>query len=338
MGVSKEPFSLDPKWVEVFKQSCGVGGLLNYEDFSKLALFNPDKGYYTQQKRKRVGKDSNTDFYTSSSHTGVFPELVIEASRNLLSQHGRNANHFTLIELGAEPKSDPWASMDLPFESYRILRLGDNFEFPEKAVIYSNELFDAQPFFRWLAVDGQWKPIHLEVRDGKIREVIGKKPLTCRESEAAEMLPKAPGFEYHIDLSTAALELCKTICEKHWTGLFLAFDYGKMWKQLTTETPQGTARAYRLHQQRELLFHHPGEQDLTTHVCWDHLIDCLTNAGFQTPKLRTQSRFLMEEANRSIESIVTASKSLTDKRKSQLLELISPGFFGQKFQVISSIR
>ena len=338
MGVLKEPFSLAPKWVEIFKQSCDGGGLLNYEDFSRIALFNPDNGYYTQQKRKRVGKDSETDFYTSTSHSDVFPELVIEASRNLLSQHGSDACHFTFIELGAEPDSDPWGSMDLPFANYRILRLGDAFEFPEKAVIYSNELFDAQPFFRWLAVDGQWKPIHLKVKDGSIYELLGNGPLTDRESEAAEMLPKAPDFEYHMDLSTAALELCKIICDNSWTGLFLAFDYGKMWSQLATETPQGTARAYRLHQQHELLFHHPGEQDLTTHVCWDHLIDCLNNAGFQTPQLRTQSRFLMEEANRSIESIVTASNTLTDKRKSQLLELISPGFFGQKFQALSAIR
>lgn len=61
-------------------------------------------------------------------------------------------------------------------------------------------------------------------------------------------------------------------------------------------------------------------------------------AGFRNIQLSTQSRFLMQHAQKSIQEIVTGSEGLISKKKSQLLELISPGFFGHRFQVLTAIR
>ena len=338
MGVNHDACELSGNWNEVLLEAADNEGVLNYEDFSRLALFHPKLGYYAQQSKKRVGKTERADFYTASSHAEVFPALIIESARSLLEKQALKPDEFTFVELGAEPEQDAWSSVDFPFKDYRVLRLGDNFVIPEKAIVYSNELFDAQPFHRWIAVDGAWKPVHLHIQNNKISEVISEKILSASEQSCLEMLPKPPAFSYHFDLSTQARELCHRICQSSWCGLFLAFDYGMMWKQLAEETPQGTARAYFRHQQETLLFKQPGEQDITTHVCWDHLSDVLHASGFSQVKVRTQSRFLMEEATSVIESIVTSSQTLTDKRKSQLLELISPGFFGQKFQVLSALR
>jgi SAM-dependent MidA family methyltransferase len=311
---------------------------MNYADFSRLALYHPELGYY-RARRKRVGKTGEADFYTASSHSDVFPQLVWEAARVLCERGGWQANEVTFVELGAEPEQDPWRELPCPFASYRQLRLGDGLILPKgPLILYSNELFDAQPFYRWFATGGKWHPIHLQCREGQLREVLGKAPLDEAEARCAAGLPCPPEFDYHLDVSTAAVDLLRGLCEQPWQGVFLAFDYGTSRRNLQTETPQGSARAYRSHQQETCLFAAPGEQDLTTHVCWDDLEAGLREQGFADIRLRYQSRFLMEEATAAIQPIVTQATGLTDKRKSQLLELISPGFFGQKFQVLSAVR
>ncbi len=338
MEIEKRAFILDEKWVKKLEQAVDSQGHLNYETFSRLALFDPTLGYYSQSQRERVAKTDKADFYTASSHSEVFPELVVEATQVLLERNGFDPSKMVFCELGAEPGKDTWENLALPFQDYKILGLGSELKIPENAIVYSNELFDAQPFHRWVSVDGQWKPIHLKLTDNQLCEVLACTPLSDSESNSATLLPTAPSFEYHLDLSTDAIGFMQTLTEQPWSGLLIAFDYGMMWKQLSEETPQGTARAYKQHQQSSTLCHFPGEQDLTTHVCWDHLEQVLVSQEFESIQLRSQSRFLMEESKNAIEKIVTQSQSLTDKRKSQLLELISPGFFGQKFQVLSGIR
>ena len=337
MGIRSNSFQLSDLWVEAIRPVCNAQGYLNYEEFSRLALFHETLGYY-RRETVRVGKSADRDFYTSSSHSRVFPDLVLAACEHLLANTGLPISSFEFCEIGAEPGVDPWKERTLPFAGYRILRLGQAFEIPEFAVLYSNELFDAQPFHRWLAQDGKWHPIHLRLQGNQLSEVIASQPLTESEVRAAARLPKAPAMEYHLDWSSAASELMQDIVNASWNGLLLAFDYGMTWKQRIEETPQGTARAYRSHKQVETLFDDPGAQDLTTHVCWDALSAVLENAGFRSIRIHSQSRFFLEHAAPTLQQIITASNTLTDPRKGQLLELISPGFFGQKFQVLSALR
>lgn len=335
MSLSDTFFSLNQKWTEILSEVADSNGLIPYESFSKFALFHPELGYYSS-KRNRVGKNKKSDFYTSSSHTQVFPELIADATSSLLQTHEIKCDCF--YELGAEPEQDAWKKISLPCAEHKILRLGDTFDLSGNAVVFSNELFDAQPFQRWIARDGNWLPISLKLNKNELSECVDTRSLTLDEEELLTLLPDAPGFEYHLDVSIHAKQLLETILNENWKGLFIAIDYGKKWQQLIDETPQGTARAYHQHKQSPLLHHNPGEQDLTTHVCWDHLTESLMRAGFEKIELSTQSRFLMEKAKRSIESIVSSSERLTSKRKSQLLELISPGFFGQRFQVLTAVR
>ena len=51
------------------------------------------------------------------------------------------------------------------------------------------------------------------------------------------------------------------------------------------------------------LFSCPGEKDLTCHLCWDELIDCLTKGGFEKTKLQTQESFFMHHSQNSIKKI-----------------------------------
>ena len=335
MSISSAVFTLKEPWIGILNEVADSRGRISYEDFSRLALFHPEYGYYASQ-RNRVGKSKQSDFYTSSSHREVFPRLVTEAITKLLDEKNLHCENF--YELGAEPDNDLWQDQTLPCPSRKILRLGDPLSVESPAVVFSNELFDAQPFQRWIARDGRWAPIMLRIERDQLFEVVAEGSMNPLMEEMNSLLPEAPGFDYHLDFSPAASGLLRSLVSSPWRGLFIAFDYGKSWDQLIGETPQGTARAYSRHTQTTELHFNPGEQDLTTHVCWDFLTQVLEEAGFVDIRLTHQSRFFMEHATKSIQSIVSQPEGLTSKLKSQLLELISPGFFGQRFQVLTAFR
>jgi hypothetical protein len=62
----------------------------------------------------------------------------------------------------------------------------------------------------------------------------------------------------------AAAALAEQLSAPGWSGLFVACDYGKSWRELIEAAPNGTARAYYRHAQSNELLARPGEQDLTT--------------------------------------------------------------------------
>jgi SAM-dependent MidA family methyltransferase len=327
--------TLPEHWRCLLAQKTHDDGLIDYETFSKEALYHPRWGYY-QQKRQRVGKNDGADFYTATCHTEIFPKLITCAIAHLCESEGIRAD--TWVEVGAEPGQSHWQGISMPCARQQSIPLRTKPDIQGSAIVYSNELLDAQPFQRWLARDGEWLPVSLCMEAGQLRECTARRSLSNSETAVRERLPPAPLIDYHLDLSLDAEKLTQTLCSQPWTGLWVAIDYGRSWENLIHETPQGTARAFREHRQIESLFDAPGTTDLTTDVCWDWIAGALEAQGFETPKLQSLSRFLMTHAQKAIEAIVSQPQSLLSKEKSQLLELLSPGFFGQRFQVMTAIR
>lgn len=331
MSISKLPAD----WYSVLNDLADAHSLISYEDFSQLALYHPKLGYYTSNKN-RIGKSLKSDFYTSTSHNEVFPLLLSEAVETLLLKHEMAAKNF--IEIGAEPNNSTFDQKPSWVSSRKTLHLGDSFEIPNSSVVYSNELFDAQPFQRWVCRDGFWSPISLQIKNHHLLETIEARELSASEQIIQKRLPPPYALEYHLDIPYQAETLLKSITDPQWEGLFVAIDYGKSWQQLIKETPQGTARAYHKHEQVDELYLNPGQMDLTTDVCWDFLEQVLVAAGFENISRTRQAKFFLDHSPKTIEAIASAEENLTSKRKGQLLELISPGFFGQRFEVLTAIR
>ena len=99
---------------------------------------------------------------------------------------------------------------------------------------------------------------------------------------AQDRLPSTAPEGYRIDMPLAAADLAERIAALPWSGLFLAFDYGKSWRELAGDTPAGTVRAYSRHRQSNALLAQPGEQDLTCHVCWDWIGESARRPRFRT--------------------------------------------------------
>ena len=120
--------------------------------------------------------------------------------------------------------------------------------------------------------------------------------------------------------------------------MFVAFDYGKSWRELAEETPAGTVRAYFRHRQSNALLAQPGEQDLTCHVCWDWLGDALSAHGFDPPVVESQEAFFVHHAAPALSRLTVAEAGRLSSRKLGVMQLIHPGNMGRQFQVLWARR
>lgn len=293
-----------------------------------LALYHPALGYYRQDK-KRVGYGCGTDFYTASTSGPLFGELVHSACRSLLG--AEKPADYTFVELGAEPDASILNGLRHDFGATRTIRIGEPIMLAGKCVVFSNELFDAQPFRRFQFTVGTWRELGVQLRNGALHE-IALPPSSLLPSQ----LPPDAAEGYHLDLPLASLSLAETIATQPWTGLFVAFDYGKSWRELLEAAPAGTARAYHQHTQSNDLLARPGEQDLTCHLCWDWLAEALNRNHFPEPRLESQEAFLIRHAGEFLSSTVAAEAPQLSQRKLGLLQLLH--HLGQKFQVLWALR
>ena len=306
-----------------------------------LALYHPEVGYYARRQR-RIGRSRDTDFFTATSLGPVFGELVAAACVDLLGPQAPDA--CTMVEIGVEPgdagppaPAGVFAGVNHPFAGTVSLPLGQPLTFPSRSVVFSNELFDAQPFHRIVRDAGCWRETGVALHQHTFEEIL--LPVFTPEVRAvANLLPSDAPDGYRIDLPLGAVRLAAQIAARPWTGLFVAFDYGKSWRELTEETPSGTLRAYFRHQQGNDLLARPGGQDLTGHVCWDWLADTLVHHGFTTPVLESQEAFFVHHAASALSRLTAAEAGRFSDRKLGVMQLLHPANMGRKFQVLHALR
>jgi SAM-dependent MidA family methyltransferase len=333
MGSSSGSTRVSPQFLAVFRAHADQRGRMSFATFMDLALYHPGVGYY-RRPGVRVGRGPGTDFYTASTSSPVFGELVASACATLLESAQRNPRQHRFIELGTEPGSDGvLAGVDHSFANVSCVRLADPIALAGECVVFSNELFDAQPFVRTVFRGGRWIELGVELRGDALVEVELDSPPPVAAPSAASSRE-----DYRFDQPIAAASLAERIAAQSWRGLFVAFDYGKTFRELVENTPAGTARAYFQHTQSNDLVARPGEQDLTCHICWDWIADALRRHGFREPALSFQEAFLIRHAGPRIAAISAAEARQLSPRKLALMQLLHPSQMGHKFQVMHALR
>ncbi|WP_269541278.1 SAM-dependent methyltransferase [Cerasicoccus fimbriatus] len=316
--------------LSALREAADASGRLNYADFSRLALYHPTEGYY-RRERTRVGKTQGADFYTSVSVGSVFGRVIAEAARQLVTPG--NPADFTLAEIGAEPEGGMFAGIETGFGELKSFPLGTDFQPDEHTVLVANEILDAQPFHRLEFHDGAWREWGVAVDGDMLREVLLDALSAPVKAQLADVLPEQSLPGYRLDIALEAESLVRQWAAGNWSGAMILIDYGKTWPELTTVTPQGTARAYYRHQQHNELLALPGHQDLTTHVCWDRIESALSATGFAPQPLQRQEAFIVKRSWAEIERLSADA----DARR-ELQSLIHPSGFGSKFQVLAATR
>lgn len=334
MGSSVTSSSPAPsaEFLALFRSHAAPDGTMPFADFMRLALYDPQLGYY-RADRARVGYGPGTDFFTASTSAPVFGELVAAACVNLL--RGRDPQEFTFVEIGAEPDRPVLRDVAHPFKAARTIRVGEPLALSGPCIVFSNELFDAQPFRRFVFRGNAWREQGVALRDGALHLV--DLPVTPAAIPIGTLPDLAPDG-YVIDAPLASVALLREIATQPWTGLFVACDYGKSWAELAEACPAGTARAYYRHTQSNDLLAQPGEQDLTCHICWDWLSAALNDAGFTETRVDSQESFWVRQAAAFIAATSTAEAARFSQRKLVLMQLLHPAHLGQKFQVLHARR
>lgn len=335
MGSSLESErQLSREFIAAFQRRASPTGVLDYADFVRLALYDPAVGYYTQP-RPRVGYAPGTDFFTSATSGPIFGELVVAAGVKLLRD--RDPRQHVFVEIGAEPGHGVLDEVAHPFAGYRKVRIGDPIDLTGNAIVFSNELFDAQPFRRFIFRDGAWRELGVALRGDRLEET----PVNIPERTPRDRVPDLPTTAvdgYVIDAPSGSAELMEAVAALPWTGLFVACDYGKSWREIVEALPAGTARGYYRHTQTTDLLVRPGEQDLTCHICWDWLEIALRRHGFGEPQLETQEAFFIRHAEAYLSPAVSADAGQLTPRKRSILQLLHAAHLGQKFQVLHALR
>ena len=323
-----------PAFRAVFSREPHAATGVSFARYMELAMYHPEVGYYTA-RRRRVGRDKGADFFTSTTFSPVFGELVVAASAGLLA--GRNPADYDFVEIGAEPAGGALKDVVHPFRSYRTISYGQPLEFSGRCVVFSNELFDAQPFHSVVWRRGAWRELGVALDGESLRTVELPEP-TPELAAALPRFPVSAPENYHIDAPLRTIGLLEHIVRQSWTGLFLAFDYGKSWTALVEEHPEGTLRTYSHQKMGTDLLDRPGEIDLTGHVCWDWLVDGLQQNGFGEALVESQEAFFTKRSDAALSAIVAAEAGGFSPRKQAVMQLLHPGNMGQKFQALHALR
>ena len=328
---NKQP---NPGMIATLREVADDSGRLDYATFVATALYAPEVGYYAAN-RSRVGRNPDADFYTAQSLGSVFGRLVVAACENLLEQDALREHAF--VEIGAEPGHSILQEVSHSFSEIKTIRLGDDLVIPDKAIVFSNEWLDAQPFrrFRFDQKRG-WIERGVEITGEELREIdLTESGATLPSPE--RLLLEAP-HDYLLDLPTGADAALRSLVTQSWNGLFLTLDYGLSFRQFIEERPEGVARSYRNHRLSGDLLARPGDQDLTCHVCWDTLEETLRKNGFEDTGVERQEAFFLRYAPSAAEAIATAKPETFDPERQTLMELLHPSNMGAKFQALRGIR
>ncbi|MGF1449594.1 MAG: SAM-dependent methyltransferase [Opitutales bacterium] len=326
--------------VNALRQLAGEAGVLDWEQFTRAALYAPGWGYY-RQARRRVGHGRGTDFYTAASLGPLFHRLMAEALRTLVGSAG-SARALNVVELGAEPEqavADCWGR----FASFRQARLGAPIEptgTGEDWALFGNEVLDAQPFRRFRVDGGFWRELGVAVSaDGILSEVT----LTTTSEAGQAQIPSLPSASTlangtTLDLALEAERLVGALAARPGLQLLAFLDYGKTLAELLDTSPQGTARAYYQHTLEADLLARPGAQDLTCHVCWDRLETVLREAGWALVQVQRQESFFVTHAQAVLAEVIERAPAAFDAQRQALQAMLSPGHLGAKFQVLWARR
>lgn len=287
-------------------------GPLTFAEYMRMALYDPNYGYYTTGPTK-IGWQG--DYYTSTDVSAFFAHCM---GRQLYQwwQKLEQPARFTVIEQGAG-RGDlaqgihAWAKRDA-HEFYAALdyaiediRMGQDVNAPVKSasvspppsVILSNELIDAFPVHIVEAHDQRLYEIYVDVQGDRLCEVPGEPstPEVANYLDSYQIPWTSFGDGWRAEINLDALRWMQRTAHLPRRGFILVIDYGDKARALYTRyRRRGTLACYFHHQMNERPLARAGEQDITAHVNFSALIQEGRRQGLRLNKFTTQRLWLEE--------------------------------------------
>jgi SAM-dependent MidA family methyltransferase len=337
-----------------------------YSLFMELALYHPTHGYYMKDQKK-IGKKG--DFYTSSSVSPIFAEMIASVFIKLMDQQ---SVHPCIVEMGggngsfAKKIVEVWREQSpetyrkgnyfiietspyhrtliketvADFTNITIVNHLDDIKkiYPSfKGVIFSNEFFDAFPVDVIKKIHNQLKEIRVTVdEDQELVEAV----MPLENQEILNFLSKYKieiheGQQYEIPLPMCSF--LEEVGEWVHEGVVVTIDYG--YKDEEWSLPfhkEGSLRGYYKHQLIQNPLKNVGEMDLTTHIHFDKLIKAGKEGGLGFYAMYRQDEFLEKSGilHYLQEHMDTDPFSEVSKRNRAIRSLIMQGGISSAFHVV----
>jgi len=320
-------------------------GKITFAEFMHMALYHPKYGYYNSDK-ERVGRFG--DYYTSPTVHRIFGELIARQLEEMWRIMGKET--FTIVEMGANRgwlchdiiqsirkdypvfydnfhyiivESNPYAKekQRLFLESIHVTDekvswhtySEDGFSFGIiQGCFLSNEFVDALPVHRLKVKKGILKEVYVSYNNGDFYEIEDEVSLEAlkRYHENCQIYLKE-GQEYEVNLDVAVW--LRNVSGKLQKGFVITIDYGDTINGIYRSADgDGTLRCFYEHTVNRDYYERPGDQDITAHVNFTHLMNAGKSAGLEVTGFTKQSHFLLalgilerlNNTNKDIETIL----------------------------------
>ena len=335
------------------------GGLIGFDEYMQMALYEPGLGYYSAATPKFGAQG---DFVTAPEISPIFGFCLAQQVNALVAQ-GCNARilefgagsgklcaqilnsspgveHYHILDLSAELKQrqQRYLRAQLSAELFHKIDWLSSLPTDFDGIVLANEVLDAMPV-HILRKQGHW--IELGVGyDGKSFTwqsfAPGEPALNAIRSIEAQLGALPDNYCSELNLNyppwfSALAESCKR-------AVVLIIDYG--YEQAHYYHParsRGSLTCHYQHRVHSDPLIYPGLQDITAFVDFDACADAAESAGFELIGLVPQGQFLLangllEEAQRqSLDSDTVVQLAVSQ----QVRTLSLPQEMGEKFKVLA---
>ena len=284
-------------------------GRVTFAEFMEAALYDPRGGYYT-------GAGADADYYTSPAAHPAFGALVAVQLSRMWEALGR-PGCFTAVEMGS---GGGLLASDVVSYARRVLGpFAEALRYvtvdrarPSRAAaevqhvvasrmpvagvvgcVLSNELLDAFPVRRFEIRGGRVLEVYVVVRGGLFAEELDE-PSTPELGVHVERLGVELPEGFRGEVNTGIAPWMADVSQALERGFVLTIDYGYVRGEVDPSERGDTVQGYYRHTGGASPYDRVGEQDLTAHVDFTHVVEEGRRAGLRALSLRSQARFLKE--------------------------------------------
>jgi len=338
------------------------GGVLPFDRYMALVMYEPGLGYYVSGTRK-FGRQG--DFVTAPELGSLYGRCVAHQATQVLAQldggslleFGAGSGVLAATVLAELAERDRLPAEYLIVEVSPALRaqqqqtLAGQIEqnpvkvrwldtLPEsgfRGVILANEVLDAMPVIRFrVAAEGHMTAGVVE-RNGHL-DWSWKRDLA--QNGRIDRLVKQYGLvaDYTSEVNPSAAAWMQTVGRLLDTGLILVMDYGYPGAEYYhPERSDGTLMCHYQHRAHMDPFLYPGLQDLTAHVDFSAIAAAGQVAGLDIAGFTSQEAFLLSTGVLDLVADVS-SGPVDPKLSAELKQLTLSSEMGESFKALAMVK
>jgi len=342
------------------------GGVISFERYMQMALYEPGLGYYTSTLTK-LGEQG--DFITAPEISPLFGRCLANFCQQALAElddgkilefgagSGRMAADilqeldardalpaaYCILELSADLQHRQQQTLQatVPHLLNRVQWLSSLPEPGFIGIVLGNELLDAMPVHRFRIEDDGIKTLGVGWSENARQFILQSMPASPAIIQSVQHIMQTTGtglpVGYESECSLAHQAWLKSVADIMEQGLMLLIDYGYGRPEYyQPQRNQGTLMCHFRHRAHDDPFQFIGCQDITAYVDFTTIAEAALECDMQLQGYSTQCGFLLENG---LESMMPDPERVSQQAfmafAQQVKTLTLPSEMGERFKVMA---